>query len=364
MRESHPQMLPTARQSPHTMPQCGGVHRLSRPSPRLEDATTSLQTSLDQSQEGSLTSLLTFWPLRRPLFQSFELVYDSAAGWTAFRTVCSSRACRGTTCFSSFSIWSSGGTWSRLPGSSATLSPSSSTDLAEPDHHRPITLASSAFKIFERLAHVAPHISDRLDECQGGFRWGADACVRGLWDTLRLREDMHTFCAFVDISKVFDTSWVVATLVGHWRHVAHSGQFPLWHTLTRPSLRGRISAVVRQLYCSGTCSHHFFSTCLVNSLAAAIRRASLGVRLVQHSDLCFTRQLHADDIVILADSEADLQAALDAITLWGHQWRFSFGIGPEKSAAMVFGPTRSRPPCSLSQRPLVGSRPIIPLLRC
>ena len=72
LRESYPQMLPTARLLPRT-PCLNAVHRLSalrehvtiggrtsRPSPRLEDTTTSPRTSLDQSQEGSLTSLLTF----------------------------------------------------------------------------------------------------------------------------------------------------------------------------------------------------------------------------------------------------------------------------------------------------------------
>ena len=45
----------------------------------------------------------------------------------------------------------------------------------------------------------------------------------------RLRQDMHTFCAFADIRKAFDTSWVEATLIrlhevgatgGMWRTVA------------------------------------------------------------------------------------------------------------------------------------------------
>ena len=108
--------------------------------------------------------------------------------------------------------------WNVVPSSwklSHVVSVFKHGDPAEPDHHRPISLASCAFKIFERLVHgrIAPHISDRLDECQGGFRWGADACVYGLLDTLRLREDMHTFCAFVDIREAFDTSWVEATLV-------------------------------------------------------------------------------------------------------------------------------------------------------
>ena len=50
-------------------------------------------------------------------------------------------------------------------------------------------------------------------------------------------------------------------------------------------------------------------------------------------------------LVVLGESEADLQLALDAVTRWGRQWRVSFGVGPEKSAVMIFGPARSRPSC-------------------
>ena len=168
-----------------------------------------------------------------------------------------------------FSTWSSDGTWFRLPGSSATLSPSSSTGTQpEPDHYRPISLASCAFKIFERLVHgrIAPHISDRIDECQGGFRWRADACVYGLLDTLRLREDMHTFCAFVDIHKAFDTSWVEATLVrlhqvgvtgGMWRTVANF----LCGTLSKVRVCGDVSPPwVDTGIAQGRVLSHFFST--------------------------------------------------------------------------------------------------------
>ena len=250
----------------------------------------------------------------------------------------SSRACHGgTTCFSSFSTWSSDGTWSRLPGSSATLSPSfKHGDPAEPDHYRPISLASCAFKIFERLVHgrIAPHISDRIDECQGGFRWGADACVHGLLDTLRLREDMHTFCAFVDIRKAFDTSWVEATLVrlhqvrvtgGMWCTVANF----LCGNLSQVRVCGDVSPPwVDTSIAQGRVLSPLLFNLLVNSLAAAIRRASPGARLVPHSDLRFTCHLYVDDLVVLADSEADLQAALDAVTPMGPSVEIFLWNGP------------------------------------
>ena len=60
-------------------------------------------------------------------------------------------------------------------------------------------------------------------------------------------------------------------------------------------------------------------------------------------------QLHADDLVIFAESQADLQAAPDVIHAWSVRWRFCFGIGPTKSSAMVFGPVRSRRTCLVHQ---------------
>ena len=61
---------------------------------------------------------------------------------------------------------------------------------------------------------------------------------------------------------------------------------------------------------------------LVNSLAATIFRSSPGVRLSSCSDFRLSNQLYADDLVILQESAADLEAALDAVSHWGQQWRF------------------------------------------
>ena len=113
-------------------------------------------------------------------------------------------------------------------------------DRTNPDNYRPISLASCTFKLFERLIHgcIAPHILPRLDETQGGFRWGADALVYSLVDTLRLRQETHSFCAFVDIRKAFHAAWVEATLIrlaqvgvtgGMWRTITISLSVP-FHT--------------------------------------------------------------------------------------------------------------------------------------
>ena len=141
-------------------------------------------------------------------------------------------------------------------------------DAPDPDQYRAISLASCAFEIFERLVHgrIAPRICSGLDECQGGFRWGADAGIYGLVDTLRLRHDQHTFCAFVDILKAFDTSWVEAALVRlhqagvtgcMWRTVANF----LCGTLSQVRARGEVSSLwVDTGIAQGRCSRHFCST--------------------------------------------------------------------------------------------------------
>ena len=104
-----------------------------------------------------------------------------------------------------------------------------------------ISLASCCFKIFEHLVHarIGPHISPQFDECQGGFRWGADYLDGSLVDFLTSRSSSHTFVAFVDIHKDFDTSWVEGTLVRLF-DVGVSGQ--MWKLMSQ-FLRGTQSQV-------------------------------------------------------------------------------------------------------------------------
>ena len=78
---------------------------------------------------------------------------------------------------------------------------------------------------------------------------------------------------------------------------------------------------------------------------ATLRLYDIGVQaLVQCR---FTDQLYADDLVLVADSPLDLQTALNAAHRWECRFRFRFGVGPTKSAMMVFGPRRRLADCDL-----------------
>ena len=224
---------------------------------------------------------------------------------------------------------------------------------------RPISLASCCFKIFEHLVHarIGPHISPQLDECQGGFRWGADSLVGSLVDLLSSRSSLHTYVAFIDIHKAFDTSWVEGTLVRLF-DAGVSGQ--MWklmsHFLRGTQSQVRVgSSLSEPWFDSGIAQGRVLSpllfNLLVNGLAAAVRRSAPGAQF-SPSGVRFPCQLYADDVVLPADSVLDLQTALDAVSEWGRKWRFTFGISPTKSAVMIFGPRSRVPSCAVT---LAGS---------
>ena len=62
----------------------------------------------------------------------------------------------------------------------------------------------------------------------------------------------------------------------------------------------------------------------------------------------FSNELYADDLVVVADCKHDLQVSCDVVAAWARKWRFKFGVGPTKSAAMVFGQARLVPICAVT----------------
>ena len=223
-----------------------------------------------------------------------------------------------------------------------------------PNNYRPISLASCFFKILEHLVHsrIAPHIIPQLDDSQSGFCWGADVLVGSLVSILSARSSSHTLVAFIDIQKAFDTSWVEGTLV----RLFDAGVRGRMWTFMCNFLHGTQSQVrcgsslsepwVDSGIVKGESSLHSFSTSSSTALLRLCDKLPLVCSSVPRP---YVFQVSCMPMVLscLPNASFDLQVALDAVARWGRQWRFSFGIGPTKSAVMVFGPRRSIPPCSV-----------------
>ena len=175
-------------------------------------------------------------------------------------------------------------------------------------NYRPVSLASCCSKLFERLVHVrsGPLISSQLDVCQGGFRWGADVLVSSLVDVWSSRRSTLTFDACADIQKAFDTSWVAGTLVRlhdlgvrgqMWRLMCH-----FLHGGSSLSVPWQDSGIAQ-----GRVRSPLIFNLLVDTLASDVHRLAPGVRLPSHHR--FSDQLLADDLVVVADCEHDLQVS-------------------------------------------------------
>ena len=227
-----------------------------------------------------------------------------------------------------------------------------SANSTDRNDYRPITLTCCFAKLLERLIlnRVRPTIDPRLDECQAGFRYGSDVQVYALLDTLRLRQDVPIYCAFLDIRKAFDVAWRDGAMLRlHKAGVSHD----LWHLID--DLTSDRSAAVRldsqfsdtwdveDGVGQGAVLSGFLFNILINGLATAIKRACNGVSCgLLGENVAVKLLLYADDIVVFSDNPADLQRALDAAHAWASSWRFHFGVGPKKSAVMVLGHGRVR----------------------
>ena len=221
------------------------------------------------------------------------------------------------------------------------------------DYH-PITLTCCFAKLLERLIlnQVRPRIDPRLDDCQAGFRYGSDVQVYALLEALRLRQHVPTYCAFLDLRKAFDVAWRDAAMLRLRRAgISHE----LWR-LIDDLVSDRSAAVrldsrildtweVEHGIGQGAVLSGFLFNILINGLAAAIKRACNGVSCGSSCQNAVVKLLlYADDIVIFSDNPADLQRALDAAHAWVTSWRFHLGVGPQKSAVMIFGRGRGRAP--------------------
>ena len=230
---------------------------------------------------------------------------------------------------------------------------------------RPITLLSCALKLLEHvlLARVGPLLDSAIDPVQAGFRRGADEHVYVLQEVLRLSGARATFCAFLDLRKAYDVAWRSSVLFRLHQAGVRGRTWLLFHALLSGTCaHARINGRASPTWFSpngvpqGSVLSPILFNLLVDSVADAVRRVNPGVFL-PGSSVAVSILLYADGVVILAPDADTLQMALDAATAWSRLWRFQFGIGPDKSAVVVFGRALAVPQFFLAdqQLPLVSS---------
>ena len=79
-----------------------------------------------------------------------------------------------------------------------------------------------------------------------------------------------------------------------------------------------------------------FSQFFINSLAKLLKDKNKGVK---YHNIPITVLLYADDIIILADNENNMQDLLNGLHMWCKQWRMLINL--EKNTKNSFSPKKS-----------------------
>ena len=216
----------------------------------------------------------------------------------------------------------------------------------DPSNYRPITLLSVVGKLFgvvvnARLSAFSEATGTLSDE-QGGFRPGRGTPdqVFLLREVLASRKErgMHTFATYIDARKAYDTVWREDAYV----RIYESGvRGKLWRQLQamHSGLTRRVMHPlgmtdwfkVERGVAQGAVESPWVYANFIDGLAKALKARGLGVPIAGRKVALL---MYADDIVMLASTQRELELMNKVASRFAQQHRFQFN--GEKSGVMVF----------------------------
>jgi hypothetical protein len=217
-------------------------------------------------------------------------------------------------------------------------------DPRDPLSYRGISLTSSAYKLYcailsNRLNKWCDFNNIIFDE-QNGFRKDR-SCLDHLSTFYligdsRLKQKRQTYVAFIDFSKAYDNIPLAY----------------LWHKLHAYGIHDKMLYALKSLYynvescvrINGLKTEFFKVNCglkqgcllspllfniYVNDLCHDLKMLSSGIKI--GNDMVNTL-LYADDLLLLAETEVELQNMLNVLHVWCHKWKMK--INNDKSMIM------------------------------
>ena len=211
-----------------------------------------------------------------------------------------------------------------------------------PLNYRGISLLSCVSKLYTSILNnrIMNYCEDNslLEDEQNGFRKNR-SCTDHIFSLNsiiknRINNKESTFCAFIDFEKAFD--WVNRDL--------------LLYRLQQYNINGKVYKAIQKLY-SNTWScirlnslyTEFFNTksgvrqgdnlsptlfnIFINDLIREIKQLNIGVNI---DNIIISILLYADDIVLIAKNERDLQTLITCVSEWCMKWKLKINLGKTK----------------------------------
>ena len=170
-----------------------------------------------------------------------------------------------------------------------------------------------------------------LVEEQNGFR-KSRSCIEHIFVMssvirARITDKKATYCCFVDFAKAFDfvnRDLLLAAL----RNVGINGKFlsmiQCMYSKTEAAIKindkltdwFQTESGVRQ----GQNDSSTIFSIFINSLSSQIKSTNVGVK---YGDILISILLYADDIILLAETEEEMQIMLNELQTWCIKWRMS-----------------------------------------
>jgi hypothetical protein len=213
-------------------------------------------------------------------------------------------------------------------------------------NYRGITISSTCYKILvsiiEHQVSYYAESNNLFNEGQGAFRKNRRCednilSLKGIC-TIRKAKKQQTFLAFLDVSKAFDSL----------------NRDVLFNHIWQKGLQGKCWRLIKMLYNKvdskvifGDISTEFFSIengvkqgCILSPTLFNMVIEDLNDMLnnclgIPVGDRCIRGLYYADDVVLLASSDKDLQQMLDIAGHFGSKWGLKFNN--KKSQVMVIG---------------------------
>ena len=211
--------------------------------------------------------------------------------------------------------------------------PKKDKDPREPLQNRCISIICCVAKLYSKLLNTRLQkfleTNEILVEEQNGFR-ASHSCIDHLFVLITILRNrklsgQDTFLSFIDYKKAFD-SVERGLLLFKLSQIGVNGN--MYQAISSLYSNPR-SRVILNEHCTigvkqGDCLSPTLFAIFINDLAHEIKASNIGINLNDNTFINIL--LYADDIILLANNEEDLQSLLFIVENWCKRWRLEINL--------------------------------------